>query len=44
MPWRELSDYLAFIALVTIGLQVVRTQTQHPTPAPGPVEAVSTAN
>src|SRR5260370_2759680 len=34
-PLAELGDYLAFIALATIGLQVVRTQTQRPAPAPG---------
>jgi hypothetical protein len=34
-PLAELSDYLAFIALATIGLQVVRTHTQRPAPAPG---------
>ena len=43
-PLAELSDYLAFIALSTIGLQVVRTTKQHPAPARGIAEAVPTAS
>ena len=33
-PLAELSDYLAFIALATIGLQVLRTRTEHLEPSP----------
>jgi len=33
-PLAELSDYLAFIALLTIGLQVVRTESARPALAP----------
>ena len=43
-PLAELSDYLAFIALAAIGLQVVRTRTLDPAPAPGPVPAVPAAS
>ncbi len=42
-PLAELSDYLAFIALATIGLRVVRSEAQHPVPAPGLGQAVPTA-
>ncbi len=42
-PLAELSDYLAFIALATIGLQVVRTTKQQPAPAQGIAEAVPAA-
>lgn len=33
-PLAELSDYLFYIALITIGVQVVRTQAQDPVAAP----------
>jgi hypothetical protein len=33
-PLAELSDYLAFAALFTIGLHIVRAESQHPAPAP----------
>jgi hypothetical protein len=42
-PFAELSDYLAFIALITIGVQVVRTQKPRLAPAPSLVEGVPTA-
>jgi hypothetical protein len=42
-PLAELSDYLAFIALATIGLHAVRTQTEHPAPAPGMADSVPAA-
>ena len=42
-PLAELSDYLAFIALATIGLRAVRSEAQHPAPAPGLAQAVPTA-
>jgi hypothetical protein len=42
-PFAELSDYLAFIALAAIGLQVVRTSAQHPASAAALAEAVPTA-
>ncbi len=42
-PLAELSDYLAFIALATIGLRAVRAEAQHPAPAPGLAQAVPTA-
>ena len=42
-PLAELSDYLAFIALATIGLHAVRTQTKHPAPAPGITEGIAAA-
>lgn len=42
-PLAELSDYLAFIALVTIGLQVVRTQTQSDVPARLPAKGAVAA-
>ncbi len=30
----ELSDYLAFAAVFTIGLQVIRAESRHPVPVP----------
>jgi hypothetical protein len=42
-PLAELSDYLAFIALITIGLQAARTQLQRPAPAPAPAEGIPAA-
>ncbi|MGI9008421.1 MAG: hypothetical protein ACR2FU_19885 [Streptosporangiaceae bacterium] len=33
-PFAMLSDYLAFIAIITIGLQVVRTESRRPEPTP----------
>jgi hypothetical protein len=42
-PLAELSDYLAFVALATIGLHAVRTQTEHPAPAPGMAEGAAAA-
>jgi hypothetical protein len=30
----ELSDYLAFVAVFTIGLQIVRAESRHPVPVP----------
>ena len=42
-PLAELSDYLAFIALATIGLHAARTQTEHPAPAPSMADGVPAA-
>lgn len=42
-PLAELSDYLAFIALAAIGLQVARARTQPPAPAPDLRKAVPAA-
>jgi hypothetical protein len=33
-PLAELSDYLAFVAVFTIGLQIVRAESRHPVPVP----------
>jgi hypothetical protein len=41
-PLAELSDYLAFIAIATIGLQVVRARTRHLTPTPGMAKVAAT--
>lgn len=37
-PLAELSDYLFFIALITIGVQIVRSQVQDPVAAPDGAE------
>ena len=42
-PLAELSDYLAFIALATIGLQVLRTRTEHLEPSPSLADGVPAA-
>ena len=39
-PLAELSDYLAFIALATIGLQVLRTRTEHLEPSPSLADGI----
>jgi hypothetical protein len=39
----ELSDYLAFIALATIGLQVLRTRTEHLEQSPSLADGVPAA-
>jgi hypothetical protein len=43
-PLAELSDYLAFIAIATIGLQVARARTPHLAPTAGVTEAVPAAS
>jgi hypothetical protein len=42
-PLAELSDYLAFIALATIGLQAVRTRMERLEPSPGLPDGVPAA-
>ena len=42
-PLAELSDYLAFIAIATIGLQTVRARTRHLSPTQGVAEVVPAA-
>jgi hypothetical protein len=43
-PLAELSDYLTFIAIATIGLQVVRATTRHLTPTPGVAKVAATSS